>query len=137
MLAESLEAWTDEHEYIPAGSNALHRKMPPSVECDLMSAFDDYVKNRGIERLSFNMSRIYDGWDFEVIGVSSIEYPVDNTIMCAADGSGLENLKGRRYCVVIAGDGVRPERDICKYNFFIHDENPEAEFAELVKLMKG
>ena len=139
MLAESLTLLHEEREHIPAGNNELHRRMPHDVERGLLRAFDDYVSRRGIERVNFNMSGLDEHWDFDVVGVSTIDYPVDNTIMCVLDGESdkLRNIAGCRYCVVVAGEGVRPDRETCRYNFFIHDRDPEAKFTELVKLMKG
>ena len=139
MLAEALTLLNEEHKCIPAGDNELHRRMPPEIERGLMKAFEDYINRRGIERLNFNMSRIHENWNFDLVGISSIDYPVDHTILLVRkDQAGkLSNLEGCRYCVVVADESICPDRDVCRYNFFIHDKDPEAKFSDLVKIMKS
>ena len=136
MLADSLRHYTEEHEYIPAGTNELHRRMPAETEREILPAFDGYVKRRGIERLSLNMSRVYDNWNFDVVGISTIDYPVDNTIilMHSEDSHKLANLEGLRQCVIIASEDVKPGKKTCLHNFFIHTKNPDAKLTELLAM---
>ena len=77
------------------------------------------MNERGIERVRYNMKSLYDNWDFDIVGISTIDYPVDNTILLVRreDENKLGNLKNCRYCVVVAEEGICPSKSIDIYNF--------------------
>lgn len=139
MLVDSLRFLGEDHCYIEAGDNILHKRMPPSIECNLLGAFGKYVNKRGIERIRYNMKSIYDNWNFDIVGISTIDYPVDNTLLLVKkdDENMLGNLENCRYCVVVAEEGICPDKKIGAYNFFIMDKNPETKFKMLLSKMKG
>lgn len=139
MLVDSLRLLTDDHYHIGAGDDVIHRRMPPAVERDLLDAFGKYVNERGIERITCNMKSLYDNWNFDIIGISTIDYPVDNTILLVRkdDQSKLGNLENCRYCVVVAEEGICPSKNTGKYNFFITDKDPETKLKMLLDKMKS
>lgn len=138
MLVDSLKYIAEDHYYVGAGNGVLHKRMPPSIECDLLNAFDKYVNERGIERIRCNMKFFNANWDFDIVGISTIDYPVDNTLLLVKteDKSKLENLENCRYCVVVAEDGIYPSKKMGTYNFFIMDKNPETKLKMLLNKMK-
>lgn len=138
MLVESLKVWTNECEYINAGENVLHKRMPSTIESSLMKAFDGYLDKRGIEKIDFNMKQLFDNWDFDIVGISNIDYPVDNTIMFveSRDKDKIKNLENCKYCVVVTDNEVCPDKKIGVYNFFLNDDNPQKRFDELLSGMR-
>lgn len=138
MLVDSLKLMGEDHYYFEAGDNVLHKRMPPSIECNLLDAFGKYVHERGIERISCNMKSIYDNWDVDIVGISTIDYPVDNTFLLVkiGDESKLGNLENCRYCVVVAEEGICPSKKIGTYNFFIMDKDPETKLKMLLNKVK-
>lgn len=50
LLADSLRHWQEDHEYISAGENLLHKRMPAETEKGLLDAFHQYVEKYGVER---------------------------------------------------------------------------------------
>lgn len=139
MLVDSLNLLAEDHYYIGAGDNIVHKRMPPTIECNLLEAFGKYVNERGIERISCNMKSLYGNWDFEIVGISTIDYPVDNTILLVrkADEKKLGNLEHCRYCVVVAEEGICPSKSESMYNFFITDKDPETKLKMLLNKMKS
>jgi len=45
MLVDAIEMLSDEHVYISAGDNILHKRMPAEVEEKLMSRFEEYKRS--------------------------------------------------------------------------------------------
>ena len=138
MLVDALKLYTDKHEYIGAGNNILHKRMPPSIEKGLLDAFCQYAKEKGIERIRCNMNRFYRNWDFDIVGVSTIDNPVDNTILFMPESEQYkaEKLENFRFCVVVTAQGFCPGKKLSTYNFFIMDENPEEKFNALLAAMR-
>ncbi len=84
--------------------------------------------------MSYNMKGVYPNWNFELHGTSTIENPIDNTLIKVEknDKKLLNNLTDHKYCVIVTDKGVLPEnKNIMEYNFFLYSDNINSEYKRI------
>ncbi len=83
-----------------------------------------------------NMNFYSPNWDFNINGVSSIDDPVDNTLIRIRkeDVGKFHNLEGHQYCVLVADEGIVPSnKKFVTYNFLINSKDADAEYKSLTE----